>query len=652
MSKFRRLSTPSTSTYVPPNGETWPFTGYEYINKDPAAPDRAPMDTNPVGSVANNPGSFFCAFQDNATSDLQNRPHWALSYNVDVLDDLLHRPVAVVTKVLMGVAFRGLTYCEVTSGYVWTGDAGVIVGNIVKFVYSDQSEYMGYNNLTGPELFHNCTDITQGGLSVLGTGFVLASPGSPVRFVVDSAFSAVMSPHIWYGTRDSWATMPADALLGVQLNPGKAHRALDLVVSALRNMTATRSGASVVGCPAVAGTPFALSAGNLESQLSALVGAINSPAGSNGQIMQWSGTGWVATSLNLLYPDHTTIRPSSTGGPFNILVSGSSNLISGNGGAATLTGGAGAVDGGSAYVFGGNGAATAGNVHIAGGTGIGGSVGYVSVNTNTVVYQTSVVMSGVAIHQNFSVNYPFCRQVTLPSEPYFREYALKVPATVNYHEITYNASSTNGTDYTNDAAGTGKLGAWRLRMSTEGIQLDRKANSAGTWNTWDTDGASFCMASKYTYELEGGLDQMDPSLTWTGVTAGGPAALEVYFSNVPRLAAKYWYAELQCELLDMVHAGLNSAELLRLRFEYRYNGGAWTEVAGSTFRVRGRNLTDDGATQQYLTSARFFGRHLLTGGGTYDVVEYRVAYSTTASSGSWTVYGFAKFYVKLFSTGT
>jgi len=72
------------------------------------------------------------------------------------------------------------------------------------------------------------------------------------------------------------------------------------------------------------------------------------------------------------------------------VIGGSTNLLSGNGGASTLAGGDGAVNGGSVYIYGGSGSGTAGSVTIFGGTGSGGSKGDVSINSNLTVQKTAI----------------------------------------------------------------------------------------------------------------------------------------------------------------------------------------------------------------------------------------------------------------------
>lgn len=221
MAKFRRLEAPVLSSYVAPNGESWPFTNYEYINKDPSGGDRAPMDTNPLGSVANNIGSFFVAFQDDASSSFANRPHWALSMNTDILDDLLHRPVAI-TQERVATTSDGSANLTVSSGWVWAGDG----------VDDDPSDFVRITHRTvgmedwavtwdnaGVVTATKCIDIMQGGLSVLGSGFVDASLGA-VTLVFSHAILINTAPiYLYYFTRSSLATMSAGNLGRYLLRP-------------------------------------------------------------------------------------------------------------------------------------------------------------------------------------------------------------------------------------------------------------------------------------------------------------------------------------------------------------------------------------------------------------------------------------------------
>jgi hypothetical protein len=231
--KFRRLAAPSAS-YVAPNGELWPFTDYEYINKNPSGGDRAPMDTNATGSVANNPGSFFVAFQDDASSSFANRPHWALAMNTDWLDELLHRPLATTTR--LSATGTGVAEVPVTSGYVWTGDVDdPDPSDFVKLTLR-ASGVLDWDSTWmdgGVRKVNKCIDIMKGGVSVLGTGMVSASVPSPVTFVFQSAVTTGRDVHVYYAGRDSIGTMPPGNLVRHVVQPsvltGTVWHILDLI---------------------------------------------------------------------------------------------------------------------------------------------------------------------------------------------------------------------------------------------------------------------------------------------------------------------------------------------------------------------------------------------------------------------------------------
>lgn len=229
---FRRYTAPPAE-YVPPNGETWPFTDYGWMNNATGG-DQAP--TEQVGSSLNNAGSFFVAFEDPARSMYANRPHWALSVNTDTLDEQLHRPMALM-RLRIDATGSGTTDFDITSGYIWCGDTSDTDPDTFIKVLDGTTGRIDYDLAPGGiplGYVPKVTDIRQGGSSIVGNGIVAASVGSPITIRTNVTVPLASPVRIYCAGRDSYATSTKGTLIRNLLNPSKAPTSLIKFIGDLR----------------------------------------------------------------------------------------------------------------------------------------------------------------------------------------------------------------------------------------------------------------------------------------------------------------------------------------------------------------------------------------------------------------------------------
>lgn len=217
---FRRYTAPP-SNYVAPNDESWPFTDYGWINNATGG-DQAPAAT--IGSAYNNPGSFFVAFEDMATSTYANRPHWALSVNTDTLDEQLHRPMALMRLRIDSVG-AGTTDFSITSGWIWCGDTTDTDPDTFIKVQDGTVGRVDYDLAPGGLALGyvpKVVDVLQGGSTIVGTGIVQASIGSPITVRTNVTVPIGDLVRIYCAGRDSYATATPGTFIRNLLNPSKA----------------------------------------------------------------------------------------------------------------------------------------------------------------------------------------------------------------------------------------------------------------------------------------------------------------------------------------------------------------------------------------------------------------------------------------------
>lgn len=242
---FRRLVAPGAG-YVPPTGEVWPYTGYEFINRDPALGDQAPIDANPLGSQLNNPGTFFVAFQDDGASPFTNRPHWALALNTDALDDELHRPLATARRRIELVG-DGSTNLIIGTGQVWAGDAvDSDIDDLIKILdrTAGQEDFDLTVAVPGGLSRIQVVDILQGGVSKIGEGH-LNTFDAVVVLVCSAAIPLNKLVYVYCSGRSSYATTTAGGWVRHLLTPSK------FGVAAQTQIAAIRGDGAVVGSVAI-----------------------------------------------------------------------------------------------------------------------------------------------------------------------------------------------------------------------------------------------------------------------------------------------------------------------------------------------------------------------------------------------------------------
>jgi len=126
---FHRLIAPSYFGGLP--------GGYDYINDpasngDPGAPSPSDGKKGPAAPPGDqNEGTYFVAFKESAQAINVNRPAKALAENTDLLDDYLHRDLAV--PVILDFPAVGAPTTSLTlPGVVYVGRAGTPVNSVTR----------------------------------------------------------------------------------------------------------------------------------------------------------------------------------------------------------------------------------------------------------------------------------------------------------------------------------------------------------------------------------------------------------------------------------------------------------------------------------------------------------------------------------------
>lgn len=268
---FHRLSVPGYFGGLP--------GGADYLNN---ATSGTPAQADGQKATGANAGTYFVGFAEDGTSGAWNRGLKALGENTDILDNWFHRDLAE-PQVATGLNGLGVTTSIVLTGPAFVGVSGTTndVTGIATFItLVDSSDNEIYNS----GILCQVTAIsgaTPGGGFSTGNITLTVSPGIPIG----------VAYRVYYSTRMNLSTVPSDAFLknrrtyhkynggpnwaDTTSNPPTTITAqLDKILTDLSVSTGTAK----IGGAAHAGSPYLLTAGTLDAQLTALLSQMNTEA--------------------------------------------------------------------------------------------------------------------------------------------------------------------------------------------------------------------------------------------------------------------------------------------------------------------------------------------------------------------------------------
>jgi hypothetical protein len=303
---FHRLAVPSYFGGLP--------GGYDYINNatsgTPAQADGPRSDGGP------NNGTYYIGFGEDARTRAWNRGLKALSENCDVLDDYLHRSIAIP---------------EVTSLIISAGDTSVIIpGPAFVGVPGTPNTVDGIRTFVmlvdefDNEIYNGANECEVTAISGASVGDEW-SAGS-VTLTVSPAIPASVNYRVYYYSRGNLATAVPDftfkegrkynkvnaspAWADGETNPATyVERQFHKIITDLVDL----AGAARLGAAATAGTPFALTNGTIRSQLDELLAQMNAYFAELRRVRTLSSAGTLNTPSN-----DSTILLNPGGGAFNL----------------------------------------------------------------------------------------------------------------------------------------------------------------------------------------------------------------------------------------------------------------------------------------------------------------------------------------------
>lgn len=304
---FHRLAVPSYFGGLP--------GGYDYINNATAGTP-APAG-GPRADGGPNNGTYFVGFGEDARTFAWNRGLKALAENCDVLDDYLHRSIAIpeVTALISSVGDASV----VIPGPMFVGVVGTpnTVDGIRTFVMLvdefDNEIYSGSNE---------CQVTAISGAAV-GDEW---SAGS-VTLTVSPAIPSGVNYRVYYYSRSNLATAVPDftfkegrkynkvnaspSWADGETNPGTyVERQFHKIITDLVDV----AGAARIGAAATAGTPFALTNGTIRSQLDEIIAQMNAYFAELRRVRTITTTATVNTPSN----DSTILIEIPLGSPFTL----------------------------------------------------------------------------------------------------------------------------------------------------------------------------------------------------------------------------------------------------------------------------------------------------------------------------------------------
>lgn len=165
-----------------------------------------------------NTGTYFVAWGEDATSSNANRGMKALSQNTDLLDDLLHRDLALAVKTTDATAGSPVpTVILPTNTFLGTSGYTTSTADLARlFTILDTNDDELIIQSTGQKV--QVTSVTLGTGDVIGGGGANGSfSGNTVQLNISPSIPTGVSYRIWYATRTNLAVLPADALTTIKI---------------------------------------------------------------------------------------------------------------------------------------------------------------------------------------------------------------------------------------------------------------------------------------------------------------------------------------------------------------------------------------------------------------------------------------------------
>jgi len=207
---FHRLTVPAYYGGLP--------GGYDYINNaiagTPALGDGARADSGP------NDGTYFIGFGENVRSIVVNRGLKALADNTDLLDDYLHRGVAVPARTTNVTAGAPVSSIIITGPDIFLGAAGTPnttegFNTFLQLLDNEDKEIVNASLV-------KCEITAVSGGTIGAGGF---SAGN-VTLTISPAIPGGVTYRVYYGTRGNLATLPVDAFLNIKVRSAQEVSAL------------------------------------------------------------------------------------------------------------------------------------------------------------------------------------------------------------------------------------------------------------------------------------------------------------------------------------------------------------------------------------------------------------------------------------------
>ncbi len=205
---FHRLAVPTYFGGLP--------VGYDYINTpslngDPGTPSF--MDGKK--SSGPNQGTYFIAFGEDATSSFANRGLKAIAENTDILDNLLHRDIAITARTADVTAASPVSSI-VLAGQVFVGEFGVANNQNQRDLLVSVLDNNDNEIITAGGVIVKALLIHDGASNnVVGTQTTGFYSGPTVNLT--AAIPTGTTYRLYYGERANLATLPKDAFTSIKI---------------------------------------------------------------------------------------------------------------------------------------------------------------------------------------------------------------------------------------------------------------------------------------------------------------------------------------------------------------------------------------------------------------------------------------------------
>lgn len=207
---FHRLTVPTYFGGLP--------VGADYLNtpSDPSVGGTGvPATVDGKKSGGPNDGTYFHAFQEDATSNFLNRGVFAVGENTDTLDDYLHRDIAVPVRTASATAVAAVSAITIT-GQIFVGAFGTVNNQ------DNRDALFSVLDASGNEILADSGGTVRVGLvhdgsfnNVLGT--IASGFRNGVSLALTPAIPEGTVYYVVYGERGNLAALPVDALTSVKI---------------------------------------------------------------------------------------------------------------------------------------------------------------------------------------------------------------------------------------------------------------------------------------------------------------------------------------------------------------------------------------------------------------------------------------------------